>query len=266
MKWISLVGALAFLGSSPLSIAESDDARALLQQSFDNLYGSDSIQSISLTSGYSNGRGMSYELEVFRKHSIEPKRSLIRFSEPDDVRGTSILVIENNNRSDDIYVYVPALRTTRRIGNFQKADSFFGTDISYEDLEPKRHENYLVSAAGVDAVGDVKCKKIETRPKPGFESAYDRVVSCIDPTRAVTLWTEFYKKGRLYKRLDVSVESIRAVGTSHIPHYARVQSEVRNSRTEVTINSYIPEAAISDRIFSPFVLDQRTIRPRSVDR
>jgi hypothetical protein len=42
------------------------------------------------------------------------EKRFIRFVEPADVRGTSMLVFDNKNQADEMWIYLPALKKTRR--------------------------------------------------------------------------------------------------------------------------------------------------------
>ncbi|NLV20093.1 MAG: outer membrane lipoprotein-sorting protein, partial [Bacteroidetes bacterium] len=52
------------------------------------------------------------------------EKRLIRFLEPADVRGTSMLVIDNKDKPDEMWIYLPALKKTRRIVSSEKGKSF----------------------------------------------------------------------------------------------------------------------------------------------
>ena len=55
-----------------------------------------------------------------------------------------------------------AARLTRRLSSSQRADSFFGTDLSYEDVEPKRISDYEVVWPAEDATTpDQKASALE---------------------------------------------------------------------------------------------------------
>ena len=64
---------------------------------------------------------------------IEGER-LIRFLYPPDVKGTGFLVIEHSDRDDDMWLYLPTLRKSRRKLASSKKDSFLGTEFSYGDI------------------------------------------------------------------------------------------------------------------------------------
>ena len=87
---------------------------------------------------------MQRKLQITRRQSERPGKALVRFLEPYAIRRTSILILEKEEGPDELFVYLPAARMTRRLSMAQKADLFFGTDLSFEDIEPKRATDYDV--------------------------------------------------------------------------------------------------------------------------
>jgi hypothetical protein len=230
------------------------DPQKLLARAFANLYADDYIQTLELSSESGSMRPLARTLQILRKQSARPGKALVRFLEPQDVRRTSILILENDGKSDDLWVYLPALRMTRRISSSQRADSFFGTDLSYEDVEPKHAEDYDVALG--EATGDAEgCIVLEIRARAGIESTYERMLSCIEPERALILWTDFYRKGTRIKRLRMDPASVRAVGDRFIPHLITMETLRTRSQTKVRTLSYELVGELPEKLFSTWNLE-----------
>lgn len=232
-----------------------DSAERLLARAFENLYAEDYIQTMELSTKPRSGRGMTRLIQITRKQSVLPGRALIRFLEPYAVRRTSVLILENETRADDLFVYLPATRLTRHLSNSQRADSFFGTDLAYEDIEPKYTEDYDVRIVGRDTLAGIPCTLLELHNRETFESTYDRLVSCVEEERGVILWTDFYRNGRATKRLEVDPASIRKIGTRFIPFAMTMTDLRRRSKTVITTRTYDLHPNIPDSIFSTWNLE-----------
>lgn len=230
-------------------------ADELLDRGFQNLYASDYIQKLRLVSVIRGGRELTRELQIVRRQSERPGKALIRFLAPPTVRRTSILVLENETRADDIYVYLPALRSTRRLSASQRSDSFFGTDFCYEDVEPKRAEDF--TASFVREVEDFEpCREIEVRSRDGIESSYHHMVACIEARRGVFHWIEYYKEADApFKRLVISQDSIREVRGHFIPFSMTMRTAGRDSETRFESDSYEVVDEIPERLFSSWNLE-----------
>ena len=100
-----------------------------------------------------------------------------------------------------------------------------------------------------------RVQRLEITARPGFESTYERMVSCIEAERGVILWTDFYRRGRVAKRLEVDPASIRAIGSRHIPFSMTMSTPRRRSETLVLTGSYEIRPQIPDSLFSTWNLE-----------
>lgn len=234
---------------------EVPGAFQLVDRAFNNLYGEDYVQTLVLSTRGVGEREMRRRLQITRKQSVRPGKALLRFMAPYEVKGTSILIVENEGRSDDLFVYLPAVRLTKHLTTAQRADAFFGTDLIYEDIEPKSASDYKLGSGRWDKVKGLDCVKIEMQALPDFGSSYDWTVSCIEPERGVILQTEFYRGGALVKTLSVDPAEIRAVGSTYVAFSMNVRNHERRTETTVVTESYEPRPAIPDRLFSMWNLE-----------
>jgi hypothetical protein len=249
LAWAA-VAALLAPGSGAAAEAPDAAPAELLSRTWDNLYGVDSAQVLRLTSKSPQGRAVTRKLWIVRKYSAPPPRALIRFLEPSDVRGTSMLVIERETRDSDVFLYLPAFQRTKRITAAQRFDAFFGTNLTYEDLEPKRPQDFEVRALGTDGAGELRCERLDVRPRPGVESQYEHTVFCIEPQRAVILWADYTVKGSTAKRLETDPWSIRRVGDRHLPFRARLRTHATGFETEIAVEEHEARPELPDSVFT----------------
>jgi len=264
-----LVPALAFAaaGARAAEVPRTETAGELLDRAFKNLYAEDYIQTLVLATRIRGSNEMKRRLQLTRRQSERPGRALLRFLYPQAIRKTSVLILENEDASDDFYVYLPALRMTRHLSSAQKGDAFFGTDLSYEDIEPKYAKDFVVRYLPASEQGDEQgesespipgappCVKIEITAAPGFESAYDRQVSCLDAERGVIVFTDYYVRDRHLKRLSIDPTQIRQVGDRWIPFLITVETPRASSVTRVITEDYELRAEIPDQIFNTWNLE-----------
>ncbi len=62
------------------------------------------------------------------------EKRIMRFLAPADVKGTGVLVFDYDSAPDDVWIFLPALRKTRRIVSSQRSQSFLGSEFSFGDL------------------------------------------------------------------------------------------------------------------------------------
>ena len=73
---------------------------------------------------------------------VPADRSLVRFTYPNDIKGTAFLVWEQPNGDDERFLYLPSLGRVRRIAGSEAQESFVGSDFTYEDIGGREFENY----------------------------------------------------------------------------------------------------------------------------
>ena len=103
----------------------------------------------------------------FSKDKNEDRYRLMFFLEPADVKDTAFLTwdYEDPDRDDDQWLYLPALRKTKRIASSDKSGSFMGSDLNYSDMTDRNLEDYDFSLKKEMDVNGVKTWLIESIPR-----------------------------------------------------------------------------------------------------
>ena len=78
-------------------------------------------------------------------------RLLIRFSYPNDIRGTGFLVWEHPKQDDERFLYLPSLGRVRRIAGTETQESFVGSDFTYEDIGGRELDDYTYAIVDENA-------------------------------------------------------------------------------------------------------------------
>lgn len=146
-----------------------------------------------------------------RANGIDNMR-MTRFNSPSDVKGMVTLLMENSAASDDIWVYLPALKKVRRLTASNRHDSFVGTDFSYGDVLGHRPTEWNHRLLREDVLDGVPVWVIESTPKTAeikSSSGYARRVSWIAKDSFIGLKGEAYDEGnqllKLFRSADVKL-------------------------------------------------------------
>jgi len=76
------------------------------------------------------------ELEISEANDPRrSQRSLTEFTGPTDMKGTLFLHLSPRGEQDEQWIWTPATRRARRLADARGDDSFFGSDLTYRDLE-----------------------------------------------------------------------------------------------------------------------------------
>jgi hypothetical protein len=93
------------------------------------------------------------------------EKRIYRFTSPADVQGTAVLVFDYEQKPDDVWIYLPALRKTRRIVSSQRSQSFMGSEFSYGDLNIPALDEFNYTLAKEESVGGEACWVVEVVPR-----------------------------------------------------------------------------------------------------
>ena len=181
---------------------------------------------------------------------------LLRLSEPEDTKGTSVLVVQNLERDPDLYLYLPELSKVKRVRKRRLRGPLFGTDFSYEDFERVQGiaQKTKVERLEDRRLGDRPVWALEVNPN-SKDSAYERIVTLVDQTYCLPLQMDFYAAGdRLRKVLTSDPAMVRKEGDHYVP-YSFVMRDVRDeTRTVVTIERARIDPGLDEEIFTASAL------------
>jgi hypothetical protein len=91
-------------------------------------------------------------------------RLWIRFHTPGDIKGTTLLSIENKQGASDQWLWLPAFQRKRRVGGAELGDRFADTDLWYEDMKRRYVPDFTYKLLGSDKVDGHDCWVIEAVP------------------------------------------------------------------------------------------------------
>jgi outer membrane lipoprotein-sorting protein len=189
------------------------------------------------------------------------EKRIFRFLSPADVKGTGVLVFDYDASADDVWLFIPALRKTRRVVSSQRSQSFMGSEFSYGDLnipaldEFEYHSVKEESVAGEDCyVIDVTPKSPETASSEGYSK---KTVWVSKKTFAIFKALYFDLSGKVLKELASS--DIKLVDPKN-NRYRAMRMEMTNKQTgrrsvfETEKIALAPET--KDEYFTPRYLER----------
>jgi hypothetical protein len=252
----------AICAALPARAAAPDrDPQQLLRQAFTNQYEVDTTATIDLVIRSAAGEERRRTFDAASKIIGGRMHSIGRLTHPEHLRGMTILQIEAPDRSHDAFVYLPSMQSVRRISTAQRGDAFFGTDVTYEDLERRHPEDYEV--IGVEA-GSIDGEEADcVRARPRLPHSYHEVHFWIARADHVLLRADFFKRGtdRPYRRIVAPRQGMRTGGEHTLPTRLTVHNFARGTTTRVSYRRLRIGATIDDRLFSIRTLEQRARIP-----
>jgi hypothetical protein len=228
----------------------AETAEELLVRAIAIRYDCDSRALIDLRMRDGRGGERHRRIRTVSKHIRGRMHSIGRLVAPQHLRGLTVMSIEARDRSDDVFVYLPSLGRVRRVLMSRRSDSFLGSDLTYEDFDRQRAEDYWIESLSRVLVGGEPAHVITARPKD--LETYQRVAFVAAVSDLAILELRYYKAGdaQAFRVVRFPRASIRRLGGNLIPTRIYVANASRGSETDVEISELEVNPEIDERLFS----------------
>lgn len=107
------------------------------------------------------------------------EKRLFAFSQPKDIKGTTILIFGHIHDEDEQWIYLPAFKRVKRISSANKSGAFVSSEFAYEDLTSIEVDKYQHNYLGDTVFDGRDCFKLELIPRY-VNSGYSRQIAYID--------------------------------------------------------------------------------------
>jgi hypothetical protein len=186
-------------------------------------------------------------------------RTFMRFTSPADVQNTRFLHLSPRGEKDQQWLWAPGTRRTRRLGDAQRDENFFGTDLSYRDLEllvriqQWNDDEATATLVGEETIDGKPCHVVEVVPK-NEEFPYSKYRLWFG-TQDSLLWrVDVYEDDKVLKR--VTPTRYEKVGDYQTAMEANVANVPANTNTVFTMRNVRYDAGVGDGVFSVSNLDK----------
>jgi hypothetical protein len=166
--------ALAAALVAPPRAAFAQDARQVMEEAQKRTLTSSQHYAGTLQVFDAKGKISDKRWTFDRLGSHGSSKSILRFTEPPEVKGVGLLVVNHPDRASDQWMWTPAIQRDRRVALQDRSQRFFGTDFSFEDLEERDVDQYDFSMDGEETLNGAPCWRIDAIPRKGKSSQYTK--------------------------------------------------------------------------------------------
>ena len=247
---------------SPSQASQARTPGEILEAAFVNRYSIDLVTQIELVMRGRRGQERGRTIAAVTKVVDGRVYSIGRLLSPEYLRGMTVLMMENDDRGQDAFVFMPSLDKVRRITTAQRSDAFFGSDLTYEDIEQQRADDFEIDAMEAEHLDGEPVYKILARP--ARPQNYARVDFTVAQSDGALLKIQYSKRNaeHPYRVLRALREHMINLGGHVLPTQIRVENTSRGTHTEVRLTQMSIDLEIPTRIFSVRTLESRAPLPR----
>jgi hypothetical protein len=181
-------------------------------------------------------------------------KSLIRFTYPNDIRGTGFLVWEHPQGEDERFLFLPSLGRVRRIAGSEAQESFVGSDFSYEDIGGREFDDYTYTLVDENATwaapgGSARpAYRMESRRKDASVE-FPRVVSLVLKDSFVVVEADVYNR-RNEKQKVYTVKRLEQVQGIWTVYESIMTNDLDKTRTELLVEKIAYNTGLNEETFS----------------
>ncbi len=239
---------LVWPASAELETIDEIDACVRKNQHHESSVGTIVLKSVDRIGATTESRATIH----WKRFENDLNRVHLRFSDPPDLRGSALLLIEKEN-TDDMFMYLPELEKVRRVTGRMVTGSMFGTDFSYEQFQRLQGMADDVSSERLpDAEQQGRAVFVVAHtPNQEEGSQFEKVVTYADKETCVPLRTEYFEKGaRLRKVLTADPAKVKQNGGAWIPEEMVMKDLRDETETFLVVEKLEMGAKISRKMFS----------------
>jgi hypothetical protein len=243
--------------------AKADDPKAIMDKALQNmrLPGAEMISTLNIY----NAKGQKRERKmatVSKRFDAGTEKRLVRFVAPADVKGTGLLTVDHETKNDDMWLFLPAMRKTRRIVSSERAKSFMGSEFTYADMTPPPLDDFSYKLLKTEPMGGTPCWVIEMKPKTediAEENGFSKRVVWVGQKDNVMRQVQYYDlDDELHRVMSAKkVELIDSATQLWRGMHMIIENKQNGRRSELVIDKLQLRSDVPDDYFTTRYLERR---------
>lgn len=203
------------------------------------------------------GKKQLRETISYRKDYKGERKTVLFFRSPTHVKGTGFLTFDyaDKSRDDDQWLYLPALRKTRRISAANRGDYFLGTDLTYEDIKKGTkidEEDFMFKTLKEVKLGNRLCYLLEAIPvndQIKKELKYSKVHFYVDSRTWIAVKTAYWDvSGNRLKTTEV--KDLQLINDIWTVQRIEAENHKTGHHSILSFSEVDYESDLDDQVFS----------------
>jgi outer membrane lipoprotein-sorting protein len=247
---IPLIVTLLFIPGFAASSA-TPDAREIMAGVYQQDTSRDTTMRANLEVLDNQGHGTKKRFIYRRMGSVGDSKTLVVFTDPQEIRGVALLSINREGVSDRQFIYTPATQRVRSVPAQDRSARFIGSDFTYEDIAERVLDDFTYRLLGADETIDGhKTYKVEATPVAPGRSQYKFIYYWVAQDVPVVLFGEMYdSNGRKVRVLHAS--QLKRESGIWGARYTEMSSVQGATRTVLTIDQVRFNTGLDEKLFNP---------------
>jgi len=245
----AIIAVIIAIGFSPEVTGQSLSGKEIIEKVYNRPTGDDQTSDLAMTLINKSGAQRVREIKQFTKDLGEVEKSIMFFLSPADVKNTSFMSwTYDSDQSDDQWIYLPALKKTKRISSDSKSDYFMGSDFTYDDLGDRKLEDDTHKLLREENLDGKECYVVESVSNDD-DYMYSKTVVWVNKSNFIGVKKEFYDEDEdLLKTL--SIKEVEKISDIWVITNSEMKNVQKNHRTTIILDNIQINTEISDSKFT----------------
>jgi len=234
------------------AIAQEMTAREIIEKVYNRAEGDDQTSNLTMTLINKSGKERIRKIQQFTKDMGDMEKSIMFFQSPADIKNTSFMNWSyDDDKSDDQWIYLPALKKTKRISSDSKSDYFMGSDFTYDDLGDRKPDDDTHKLLREETIDGVAYYVVVSIPKDE-DYMYSETTTWIRKDNFIGLKKEFYDEDEdLLKILHIikfeEISGLLIITNSEM-HNVQNDHKTKMVVSDIQINTGISDSKFTERM------------------
>ncbi len=223
--------------------------RQIVDKAYNIPTGNDKTSTLTMTLTNRQGKQRIRKIKQFSKDMGSVEKSIMFFQSPADVKNTSFMNwTYDSDKSDDQWIYLPALKKVKRISSDSKSDYFMGSDFTYDDLGDRKLDADTHKLLKTEKFNGVDCYVVESVSKDE-DYMYSKTKTWIRKSNFVGMKKEFYDEdGELLKIL--TIKKVQKIKGFWLITNSEMKNVQKNHKTSIVLTNVQINTGVSDSKFT----------------
>ena len=183
-------------------------------------------------------------------------KTLVKFEAPDDMRQTGFLMVVNDDRSNDQFVWTPSSARVRRVQ--LRGVGVMGTDYTFDDIAWKNVEDADYQRLPDDEIAGTPVYVVEVTMKPFVNSQYKTMRTWIEKEHYIPLRSLYRdENGVDIREMNAPAAGIRDFNGTWVASESTMSNLKEKTSTRIVVDKLDANVALADRHFSTLQLTLR---------
>jgi len=245
-----LVAIIIATGFTSQIMAQELSGREIVEKVYNLPTGDDQTSDLTMTLINKSGKKRIRKIKQFTKDMDNMEKSIMFFQSPADVKNTSFMnwTYDDDSKSDDQWIYLPALKKTKRISSDSKSDYFMGSDFTYDDLGDRKLDDDTHKLIGTETIDGVDYYLVESTPKDE-EYMYSKTKTWIRKDIFIGLKKEFYDEDEELLKI-LHIKKFEEISGLMIITKSEMHNVQKNHKTTMVLSDIEINTGMSDSKFT----------------